>query len=176
MEENKVIFLDIDGVLQPFDNEYRFFYEGDNLIKKLSNKYNIDYSIYDKFDILAVYYDWEECAVERLRHILNETNSKIIVSSGWRSNRLPNKMKDLLTIRNLDNYYLADNIISDGISSYHETRAYEIKDSLRKYNISNFVVLDDMLELEGYFPNNSVITHNYISINDMNKCLKILKK
>ena len=176
MKENNIVFLDIDGVLQPFDNELRFFYNNDGLIKKLSDKYNIDYSIYDKFDVFAVYYDWEECAVERLRHILDETNSKIIISSGWRTERLPNKMKDLLTIQNLDKYYLADNIICDGIHSYHETRAYEIKNSIRKYNITNFVVLDDMMELEGYFPNNSVITHNYISLNDMNKCIKILKK
>ena len=82
-------------------NDVKEFYilkeEADDLIKELSNQYGIDYSIYNKFDVFAVYYDWEECAVDRLKHILDETNSKIIISSGWRSNRYPNKMKDLLT-------------------------------------------------------------------------------
>lgn len=176
MEKNNIVFLDIDGVLQPFDNDYRFFYEENGLIKELSEKYNIDYSIYDKFDVLAVYYDWEETAVSRLKHILDETNSKIIISSDWRSKRQPNKMKDLLTLQNLNKYYLADNIICEDINNYHEKRAYEIKHSLREYNVSNFVVLDDMVELEGYFPNNTVITYNYLSLSNMNKCLKILKK
>ena len=45
-----------------------------------------------------------------------------------------------------------------------------------KYPIDNFVVLDDMKESIKYYPNNAVITKDYMSITDMNDCIKILKK
>ena len=83
--------------------------------------------------------DWNEQAVARLKYILDETNAKIIISSDWRSHELPNKMLDLLRIHNLDKYWYADNIISD-LSSNPERRATEIKDSLERYNIDNFIV------------------------------------
>ena len=171
-----IVFLDIDGVLQPYDNELRFAHIDNSIIKKLSEKYNIDYNQYSFYDVCAVYYDWEEQAVSRVKYVLDETNSKIIVSSDWRTERYPNKMKDLLTIQGLDKYYYADNIILKDYLYSAKKRALEIQNSLENYNINNFVVLDDMKELEDYYPNNSVITHNYISIRDMNKCIKILKK
>ena len=171
-----IVFLDIDGVLQPYDNELRFAHIDNSIIKKLSEKYNIDYNQYSFYDVCAVYYDWEEQAVSRVKYVLDETNSKIIVSSDWRTERYPNKMKDLLTIQGLDKYYYADNIILKDYLYSAKKRALEIQTSLENYNINNFVVLDDMKELEDYYPNNSVITHNYISIRDMNKCIKILKK
>ena len=168
-----VVFLDINGVLQP-DYFRRRFNADKKIIEMLSNKHNIDYSQYDFYDVAAVYCDWDEQAVVRLKYILNETNSKIIVSSDWKNNRLPNKMKDLLAIQDLDRYWFADNI-ELYCQSYIKTRAMEIKDSLDRYDIDNFVVLDDMQELLEYFPNNCVITHNIMSNDDMNKCIKILK-
>ena len=86
-------------------------------------------------------------------------------------------MRDLLTIQGLGNYWFADNIIFE----YEENdtlakrRAREIEHSLEKYNINNFAILDDEKKLGTYFPNNSVITHNKIEIEDMKKCIKILK-
>ncbi len=172
-----IVFLDIDGVLQPYNSGYRFLNVDKTIIEKLSILYNTDYSRYDFWDVAAVYYDWDEQAVARLKYILNETNSKIIISSNWRSKTFPNKMIDLLKIHNLDNYWIADNIIFDyqENNTLAKRRSKEINHSLEKYNIKNFVILDDEKELEIYFPNNSVITHNIIEIKDMKKCIKILK-
>ena len=173
-----VVFLDIDGVLQPYDSE-NIFYEIDSkvkmLVKKLSEKYGIDFSQYNVYDILAVYYDWHNDAVSRLMHILDETGAKIIISSDWRSNKKIYKMRDLLKIRNLDTYWLADNPIIKK-ASLVENRALEINESLAKYPIDNFVVLDDLEGLKYYFPNNAVITYDYLKTSDMNECIKILKK
>lgn len=174
-----VIFLDIDGVLQPFNSKNRFLHRDRDLIKILSNAYNVDYSIYDYYDVAAVYYDWDEQAVYRLKYILNETNSKIIVSCNWRSNKFPNKMKDLLTIQGLDNYWFTDNVILHRQQLYDTLqiiRFREICDSLNKYEIDNFVVLDDWREMVEFFPNHSVITHNVISDDNMTKCIRILKR
>ena len=170
------VFLDIDGVLQPYNSEYRFYSTNEKLIEELSNKYNTDYSIYSWFDVAAVYYDWDEQAIARLRYILDTTNSNIIMSSNWKSDRYPNKMKDLLKIHDLDKYYFADNKTIFETCSLPKLRYLEINDSLKNYDIKNFVVLDDMKGLYDYFPDNSVITNNIISISDMNKCIKILKR
>ncbi len=123
-----IVFLDINGVLQPDYYKHRFSVDK-SILKKLSNKHNIDYSQYDFYDVAAVYCDWDEQAVVRLKYILDETNSKIIVSSDWRNDRLPNKMKDLLTIQGLDRYWFADNICLgyQQNSTQVKTRLMEIK-------------------------------------------------
>lgn len=173
-----VVFLDIDGVLQPYDSEDRFYEIDDKvrmLVKKLSEIHNVDYSQYNVYDILSVYYDWHNDAVSRLAHILSDTNSKIIVSSDWRSSKKIYKMRDLLKIRYLDKYWLADNpIIKFG--SQVENRFLEIKESLARYPIENYVVLDDLEGLKNHFPDNAVITYDYLKTRDMNECIKILKK
>ncbi len=175
----KAVFLDIDGVLQPYDTKDRF-YEIDKKAKKLvqdlSEKYHVDYSRYSIYDILMVYYDWKSEAVERLRSVLNQTGAKIIISSDWRRKEQPNKMLDLLRIHELDKYWFADNIIIKKPIMAFEQRYEEITDSLNRYPIDNFVVLDDMEQLKEYFPNNSVITNDYITVSDMNECVRILKK
>ena len=107
----KVVFLDIDGVLQPYDSELRFIDIDKNLITKLSQKYNTDYSKYEFYDVASAYYDWDNQAVARIKYILDETNSKIIASTNWRRKELPYKIRDLLRIKNLDSYWLCDNEI-----------------------------------------------------------------
>ena len=173
-----IVFLDIDGVLQPYDAEFRFLNLDRSIIDKLSLKYGVDYSKYSFYDVAAVYYDWDEQAVSRLRYILNETNSKIITSSDWRNAKDLYKIRDLLKIYELDNYWLDDNIILkyELGDTFPLIRAREIKHSIDKYNLDNFVILDDMKELSDYYPDNSVITNNIISIDNMNDCINILKR
>ena len=172
----KVVFLDIDGVLQPYDSNNRFYMLDNSLVEKLSKKHGVSYAQYSIYDVMAVYYDWDTQAIERLRYILEKTRSKIIVSSDWRSITMPNKMLDLLRIHNLDKYWFKDNIINEEYIPLVQKRALEIKDSLLRYPIDNFVILDDMEGLEEYFKDNTVITKDYIGINDMERCIKILTK
>ena len=75
------------------------------------------------------------------------------------------KMLDLLRIHDLDKYWYADNIVIKKPIMAFEQRYLEITDSLNRYPIDNYVVLDDMKALGEYFPNNSVITNDYISVN-----------
>ena len=44
----KVVFLDIDGVLQPFSKKVRVNYINNDIISLLNNKYHINYNRYDK--------------------------------------------------------------------------------------------------------------------------------
>ena len=175
----KIVFLDIDGVLQPYDSCNRFYAIDKNtnkLIDRLSEEHNTDYRQYNVYDVLAVYYDWHPQAIDRLKYVLDSTESKIIASTDWRKKGFPNKIPDLLKIHGLNKYWFADNIIIEGLTSLHEIRSLEIQDSLNKYPIDNFIILDDMKKLKDYFPNNTIITKDHLSISDMNDAIKILKK
>lgn len=175
----KIVFLDIDGVLQPYDSEMRFYsLDKDNkkIINELSKKMNVDYTQYSPYDVLAVYYDWNPQAISRLKYVLDSTESLIISTTDWRNERFPNKIPDLLKIHSLNKYWFQDNIDLKSIPNRRERRAKEIEDSLKRYPIDNFVILDDMKELKNYYPDNTVITNDYMSINNMNDCIKILKK
>ena len=172
----KIVFLDIDGVLQPYDAENRFYFNDETLVEELSKKHNINYHDYSIYDVMAVYYDWDEQAVARLKYILEKTNAKIIISSDWRSEKKPHKMHDLLAIHNLSKYWFADNQVNHDYIPNPKRRALEIKDSLDRYPIEEFVVLDDMPGLDEYFPENAVKTSNCIGVNDMEKSIKILNR
>ena len=50
----KIVFLDIDGVLQPYDANNRFYALDDSLIDELSQKYNVNYHNYSIYDVMAV--------------------------------------------------------------------------------------------------------------------------
>lgn len=174
-----IVFLDIDGVLQPYNAETRFYFNNIDqarALKRLKETVKIDYSQYDISDVLAVAFDWNEQAVARLKYILDKTDSKIIISSDWRSEKYPNKMHDLLEIHQLGKYWFKDNVIIKETLPLPQIRHLEIEDSLKKYPIENFVVLDDMKGLLEYYPDNAVITNDYMSITNMNDCIKILKK
>ena len=156
--------MDIDGVIQPYNSNIRFKHIKDtSLLDILEQRTKINYRKYDIYDVYATYYDWNKNALNRLKYILEVTNSKIIISSDWRNSNMPSKIHDLLKIHNLDNYWFTDNIIESEILSSSERRAKEIEISLNRYPIDNYVILDDMKPLYKYYQDNFVLTDNYIS-------------
>ena len=171
-----VVFLDIDGVLQPYNSKERFLHINPKIIDQLSEEYGVDYDSYNIYDVCAAYYDWNRNALSLLKNILNETEAKIIMSTAWRDEKKPYKMRDLLKLHDLDKYWYCDNIIKHGLIFQPKRRVLEIEDSLDKYPIDNFAILDDMSKIKDYFPNNTVETTNYLTEEDANKCIKILKK
>ena len=171
-----IVFLDIDGVIQPYNSKERYNHINSKTIEYLSNIYKTDYSIYNIYDVCAAYYDWDKKALILLKNILEQTESKIIISSAWRDEKRPNKMKDLLKLHDLDKHWYCDNILIREFIPQPKKRALEIENSLNTYSIDNFVILDDMPGMNDYFPNNTIETNNYLTIEDAKKCIKILKK
>lgn len=183
----KVIFLDIDGVLQPYNSEKRFKIDRKKLRKKLSEEFDTDYTIYNEYDVAACYADWDKDAVERIKKIIKETNAKIVISSDWRSKEKPNKMKDFLKLWGLDQYLIGETeyidkekmkktieYIESMQNSFYSYRIVEILEYV--YNnpeITNYVAIDDLnleIGLEGHF----VKTYNLINDEQADRCIKIL--
>ncbi len=81
-EERKVVFLDIDGVLQPTTAQDRFNHNMESLKKELAEKYNDNHFLeLDKYDVAAVYYDWNKEAVDFLHKLLSDCDAEIVISS-----------------------------------------------------------------------------------------------
>lgn len=182
MNDKKIIFLDIDGVIQHPYATKRFTVNRKSLVDQLSKEYQVDYHQYNEFDIAAVYYDWHPQAISFLRNIIKETNAYIVISSNWRNPLLPNKMNDLLKLHSLDKYYLGDTPQITNILNYQDklkvypSRVVEILTYLEEHpDITNYVVIDD-LDLSIGLDNHFVKTNNLINQEDANTCIKILKR
>ena len=75
----KVVFLDIDGVIQPYNNQFRFDHKLNETIDYLCEKYSDNiYRQIDIYDVCAAYYDWDEIAIAIIKKILNPQYYTII--------------------------------------------------------------------------------------------------
>jgi len=113
IKSENIIFLDIDGVLQISDDRHEHIRQGDMtwLYKRLQVTLGIDYRIHDVHDVAAVYWDWDKKAVEMLKVILEVTNSKIVLSSDWKTFGFM-QMKDLFAIHGLQDHFIDSTPIS----------------------------------------------------------------
>lgn len=123
----KVIFLDIDGVLNTSETFKRRRKE------------------YEKTKVWNIEIDLDRIA--RLKYIINMTGAKIVLSSAWRLS-LIRKNGDFLTYSNEAKQFL-DILKSFGLSIYDKTsninqkRCLEIKEWLKGKNIESFIIIDD---------------------------------
>ena len=124
----KVIFLDIDGVLNTIDTFKRR--------KDIYNNYGV---IIPRIDFYRVKF---------LKEIIDKTDAKIIISSTWR--KYDNDMKELKEVFSLFDLEVYDVTCID-ISG---KKGIEINDWLNKNEVDSFVIIDDetsdMIHLEKY--------------------------
>ncbi|MDR1459382.1 MAG: AAA family ATPase [Bacteroidales bacterium] len=182
----KIIFLDIDGVLQP-STQYRFEHinEIDELNQQLQKKYGVDYGVYDKYDVTAVYYDWNKKAVADLKRILDVTGAKIVVSSDWRRATL-DRMVDFCTIYGFGDAIVGSTITGDidkikkGDEKYRKLRnprSREILFYLETHpGIKNYVALDDMNLVTDLTDQHAIETCGYLTEQEADLCIELLKK
>lgn len=160
---NNIIFLDIDGVLQPYNNDYRFKYDLSKLQTYLSEKYsNSIYLNIDKFDLGACFYDWNEISIGILKELLNKTNSQLVIHSGWKDCLTKDEIIALFKIKDLDKY------IIDVVDRGDKIKA--IKKYIETHSIDNYLIIDDS-NFTNDFGKNFYLTKDFIKEKDYYECL-----
>ena len=163
----KVIFLDIDGVLNTQGWHSRMTMDTPR----------------DEFGWV-----FDPVAVENLAHIVKETGASIVISSSWKFLGLA-KLREMWKIRNLPGIVLdiTPNTISDELllnANLDEMklgvcRGNEIKEWLSKHKgeVSNYVIIDDFDDMLPEQEDHVVLTDTLIGITefDAEKAIAILK-
>lgn len=167
-----IIFLDIDGVIQPYSNQFRFDHDMNETINYLCEKYNTDiYRDMDIYDVCAAYYDWDEIAIGILKKIVQDYSCRIVIHSGWKESN------SLEQLRALFKFYDMEDFILDVCASGDKTRVIKEYLNANKDKIYNYVILEDLnltpsfgwhfcltrnvLNMGDYYQICTILTHNY---------------
>jgi hypothetical protein len=164
----KVVFLDIDGVLQ-LGTQNRHNCDLDRLKSDLE-ELNPSYSLNDKYDLAAVLLDWNKECVRNLKNLLEQTGAFIVVSSDWRNHKSLLEVQLLFRLQGLDKYVIGKTTsipfcpLGD-TEKYPvlKSRAREIEHYLASCpEIDYFVIIDDNdgygAKISEFFPDHFVYT------------------
>ena len=164
IEENRTVFLDIDGVIQP-RSQKRFDHDNEYLKKYLYEKYDDErYLEMMHYDAGAVYYDWRPSSVGFLRELLDTTYSHIVLSSDWRSGHSFEELKAFFKMYDLDDY-LIDRTPFDNTYKKFYTHESSIKEYLSLHpEIKKYIVLDDINLYEDFGENFRLVNNMYNSL------------
>ena len=163
VEKKNIIFLDIDGVIQPYQSKKRFEHDMNQTIKFLCEKSkNAIYESMDKFDVCACFYDWDRNAIEILKKILNDTNSFIVFSTGWREYNTFEQLKALFAV-----YELEDRCIGSCEKGFDKAKCIQLYIDAHKEEIKNYIIIDDQdftfkFGQHFLFTNNLLKEENYL--------------
>lgn len=147
---DKIIFLDIDGVL----NGYGLYI---SLLMKFCSRFNlVSWFHRHHLDLYSVH----KRKFKRLVKIVRTTKAKIVLSSSWRYAYVhyPDQA-DIRTLYNLIDEYNVSVISTLRLCDPCERRADLISEWLDKNPVDKFVIIDDEVqELIARFPDNVVST------------------
>ena len=167
--KNKIIFLDLDGVLNSEDSR-------DSMIRlwELNNSFKSR----DEFGFL-----FDERCVNWLRYIIMKTGAKIVISSTWRSKGL-NRMKEMWAKRGLPGEVIditpvtIDPAIVElyAATNNEADRGYEIQEWIDINQPQKYCIIDDQ--------NDMLDHHNFVKVDkrfgisklDANKVIALLNQ
>lgn len=150
----KVIFLDIDGVLNGYNRRLHIIGSICMKIKPLKD-------LWFRWDLFGVRRKY----VRNLNRIIKATNAKVVISSSWRGgwyipyNKCNPRMKSLKD----QFYHYKIDVVGVTPKILDSKREDEINEWLAKtdYTIDNFVILDDeSFDLQSFVGNHLVKTSN----------------
>jgi hypothetical protein len=185
MKEVKVVFLDIDGVIQPWTpRKFAHLREMDKVFAELAQKHGVDYRQYGIYDVEAVCFEWDKEALVELKRILDTTDSKIVISSDWRMRETTiTRMVDFFRIHDMAEYVIDYTPVENlhklkaqckeyrGLKNY---RSVEILEYLKRHpEVKKWVAIDD-LRLDVDLGKKVVVTKYKMTRQDADECIKIL--
>lgn len=123
-----IIFLDIDGVLN-----YQKYFKGQKDLRINYSKL-LNYKNYQT-KVLIQLLDIVPNKLYLLKEIINNTNSKVVISSSWRN---------LKIYPLIEEYLINMGIPIIGITPYIDSkRGLEIKTYLKENLVDNYIIIDD---------------------------------
>lgn len=170
----KIIFLDIDGVLNGWDLSEYFIYKLWRLIPVKTVKYFIKTK-------LSHYTSIDKKRVKRLSTICKNTGAKIVLSSSWRGGLLNQQgIRDYHSDRNklfwnlIDKYHIEVIDKTPRLKSSSK-REDEIKAWLSEHSeVDNFIILDDEdADLQCFVGNHLVKTSYKCFVNEYSGLSKV---
>ena len=175
----KVLFLDIDGVLNS-ENwfAYRIYCVKNNMVNILMNFVDTDdRNIKHKLTML------DDRAIANLNRIIEETGCKVVLSSSWRSSIESENIftQNLLKLKGFK-YEFYDVTPRLWFSDFSIRRGEEIKFWLdkesEKHEIESFVILDDDSDMLPEQMNNFIHVDGQVGLTDRDalKAIEILNK
>lgn len=168
-----IVFLDIDGVLQPISSQDRFNHDMDALQADLVSRVHPGYRELNKYDIAAVRHDWFPAAVDNLKALCaSQRGTQIVVSSSWRDDKTLEMLKLLFKIHDLD-HLIVDMTPDVG------PRDLEVEEFLVAHpEIERFVIVDDHFadDLGRRFGDRFVNTRRYLDADALEKAKAALRK
>ena len=169
-DQTIVVFLDIDGVLQPDSSQQRFRIDRPALKDRLAREVYPGFAALDEYDIAAVQVDWDPDSVANLKTICNETGAKIVISSSWRQGKTLDMLKLLFRIHDLDHFII-------DMTPRLGPRVQEIEAWLAENpQVQRFLILDDQdaSQFRARFPDAFVQVMGYLTDDLTQKSLAIL--
>ena len=170
----RIVFLDIDGVLQPTSSQKRFKDDLEALRESLAERFGAEYREFNEYDLGAVVHDWDAGAVARLHALCEEHDARIVVSSDWRLERSVAQLQALFRLHDL--HHLIVDRTSDPQNAPHY-RAGEVKQYLDTHpDIVRFVVIDDRYreQFDRLYPDHFVHTRSFLDESDALRARQIL--
>ena len=167
-DTKSIVFLDIDGVICPYCGDTRWHHNLKELAEYLKNKYKDD--IYLKIpepDLGGAFYDWDLEAIGKLKTILDETDSEVVIHSDLRIWNNLEYFKGLFKLHGMDEYVI--DVCGPRLDKVKTVEEYLEKTD----NIENYVILDDNDEL-AVFNGHFVLTYDKLNDNNVEEACKIL--
>lgn len=127
----KVIFLDIDGVL---NNGNTFSSQREALIEEAIDKDGLSFS-----DAMAKYMI-EKHLVDNLNSIVNETGAKIVISSTWRKGSSIDRLQYIFNLHGFVGEIIDKTPVLD---TFRGTEIQKWLDENKQLGVEKFIILDD---------------------------------
>lgn len=158
----KIIFLDIDGVLNNYGSAY-------DLLYGVLDKMHLRRAFMRNYDIFGI----RKRNVKLLSKIIKKTGAKVVLSSSWRGSwymdydlKSPRQklLEDMLRKYNIEVIGITPRISCDG---HYSHRAHEIVQWLSQHEseVGNFIILDDeSFDLQVFKDKELILTSDKVRI------------